>query len=158
MYVYACVCVYECVLCVIQNVSGLTAFLSDLARLLLSFLPGRAISSQLGVSHTARRLCACLHELDLSSCEELVDLRFVSSLVRLRNLDLSYCRRLSNVSSLSRLISLISLNLCVCNQLSNVSPLSSLASLTSLIMSGCSQLSDVSPLSSLTSLTSLNLS
>ena len=49
--------------------SGLTALPSDLARLLLSFLPGRAIPSLLGVRHTARWLCTCLHELDLSSCD-----------------------------------------------------------------------------------------
>ena len=60
---------------------GLVALPSALVRLLLSFLPGRAIPSLLGVSHTARRLCACLHELDLSSCEKLDDVRFVSSLV-----------------------------------------------------------------------------
>ena len=48
---------------------GLVALPSALAHLLLSFLSGRAIPSLLGVSHTARRLCACLHELNLSSCE-----------------------------------------------------------------------------------------
>ena len=47
---------------------------SVLARLLLSFLPGRAIPSLLGVSHTARQLCAGMHELDLSGCEELDDI------------------------------------------------------------------------------------
>jgi hypothetical protein len=52
----------------------LTALPSALARLLLSFLPGRAIPSLLGVSHTARRLCAYLYELNLSSCNELVPL------------------------------------------------------------------------------------
>ena len=66
------VCVRMCVcgVCVsTKNLSGLTVLPSDLARLLLSFLPGRAIPSLLRVSHTVRRLCACLHELDLSSVE-----------------------------------------------------------------------------------------
>ena len=40
-----------------QNVSGLTALLSDLARLLLSFLPGRAISSQLCEPHGTMAVC-----------------------------------------------------------------------------------------------------
>jgi len=110
---------------------------SALARLLLSFLPGRAIPNLLGVSHTARRLCACLHELDLSSCEELGNMRFVSSLVRLRTLDLSNCSE----------------------QLVDLSPLSSLTSLTSLnLHHRCGQQSNVSILSTLTSLASLNLS
>ena len=74
-----------------QLETGLVALPSVLARLLLSFLPGRIIPNLLGVSHTARRLCACLHDLDLSSCEELDDVRFLSSLVSLRNLDLSGC-------------------------------------------------------------------
>ena len=80
---------------------------SDLTRIMLSFLPGRAIPSLLSVSHTARQLCACLHELQLSSCEELVDMTFVSSLVRLRTLDLSDCSvQLVDVSPLSLLTSL----------------------------------------------------
>ena len=76
------------------------------------------------------RLCACLLELELSSCEELDDVGFVSSLVRLRTLDLSDCSE----------------------QLVDVSPLSSLTSLNALYL-GCdvyghySQLVDVSPLS-----------
>ena len=76
---------------VTQAQPGLVVLPSALARLLLSFLPGRVIPSLLGVSHTVRRLCACLYELDMSSCEELDDMRFVSSLVRLRSLDLSTC-------------------------------------------------------------------
>ena len=140
-----------------QAPPGLVALPSALARLLLSFLPGRAIPSLLGVSHTARRLCACLHKLNLSWCEKLDDVRFVSSLVKLRTLYLSCCRRLSDATPLSSLTSLTSLNLRLCYQLSDVSPLSSLTSMTSLDLSECGQLSDVSPLSSLTSLTSLNL-
>ena len=138
---------------------------SALARLLLSFLPGRAIPSLLGVSHTARRLCACLHELDLSSCEELDDVRFVSSLVRLRTLDLSDCsEQLVDVSPLSSLTSLNALYLGLqCDvdrygQLADVSPLSSLVALETLHLVGCEQLIDVSPLSTLTSLTSLDMS
>ena len=119
------------------------------------FICCRAIPSLLGVSHTARWLCACLYNLDLSSCEELDNARFVSSLVRLRTLDLSYCRRLSNVSPLSFLTSLTNLKLSWTK--SDVTPLSSLTSLTSLDLRESRQLSDVSPLSSLTSLTSLNL-
>jgi hypothetical protein len=110
----------------------LTALPSDLARLLLSFLPGRDIPNMLSVSHTARRLCACLHELDLSRSRELNGVRFLSSLVRLRTLDLSYCCRLNNVSPLSSLTYLTSLNLGRCGQLNDVSPLSALTSLTSL--------------------------
>ena len=56
-----------------QAQASLVALPTTLARLLLSFLPGRAIPSLLGVSHMTRRLCACLRELDLSSCEEGVD-------------------------------------------------------------------------------------
>ena len=159
---------------------------SVLEHLLLSFLPGRAIPSLLGVSHTARRLCACLHELDLSGCEELDDMRFASSLVKLWTLDLSDCSerlvdvsplssltslhmlylgcgdnvgqytQLVDVMPLSSLVALKTVHLVGCG-LIDVSPLSTLISLTSLDMSWCHQLSNVSPLSSLTSLTSLNL-
>ena len=143
---------------------GLTAMPSDLARLLLTFLPGRAIPSLLGVSHTTRRLCVCLHELDMSSCDKLDDVRFVSSLVRLRTLDLSDCsEQLVDVSPLSSLTLLNTLYLgCVhkdhYSQLTDVSPLSALVALETLHLVGCEQLIDVSPLSTLTSLISLNLS
>ena len=164
--------------------TGLVALPSALARLLLSFLPGRSIPSLLGVSHRARRLCAGLHELNLSSCEKLDDVRFISSLMRLRTLDLSGCSKqlvdvspllsltsltalyldfthrdyrgsqLTDVSSLSALLALETLHLVGCGRLVDVSPLSTLASLTTLNLRRCSQLSNVSPLSSLTSLTS----
>ena len=85
---------------------------SVLARLLLRFLPGQAIPSLLSVSHTARRLCACLHDLDLSSCEELDEVKFLSSLVSLRTLDLLDCsEQIVDVSPLSSLISLKALHL-----------------------------------------------
>ena len=170
-----------------QAQSGLTALPSALARLLLSFLPGRAIPSLLGVSHTARRLCAYLYELNLSSCKELDDVRFVSSLVGLRTLDLTNCSgqlvdvsplssltllntlyigfvhedhysQLADVSPLSALVALETLHLVGCEQLIDVSPLSTLTSLASLDMSRCGQLRNVSPLSTLTSLSSLHLS
>ena len=172
---------------VAQAQAGLVALPSALARLLLSFLPGRAIPSLLGVSHTARRLCACLHKLDLSSYEKLDDVRFVSSLVELRTLNLSDCSeqlvdvspsssltllntlylgcvhedhysQLADVSPLSALVALETLHLVGCEQLIDVSPLSTLTSLASLDMSRCGQLRNVSPLSTLTSLISLNLS
>ena len=57
-----------------QAHAGLVALPSALARLLLRFLPGRAIPSLLGVSHTARRLCAYLYELNMSSCRKMVGL------------------------------------------------------------------------------------
>ena len=72
-----------------QNETGLVALPSALVPLLLSFLPGRSIPSLLGMCHAARRLCAYIHELDLSSA-----VRFLSSLVRLRLLNLSECRQL----------------------------------------------------------------
>ena len=97
---------------------SLVALPSALACLLLSFLPGRAIPSLLGVSYTARWLCACMYEVDLSLCWEQNDVRFVSSLVRLRTLDLSYYFWLSSVAPLSPLTSLRSLNLCGCCYLS----------------------------------------
>ena len=157
---------------------------SALARLLLSFLPDRAIPSMLSVSHSARQLCACLYELDLSSCEKLTDVSFLSSLVRLRTLDLSECSyqlvdvspssltplnavyllnaffrrsQLADVSPLSGFVALETLRLVGCVRLIDVSPLSSLTSLTSLNLSWCYLLSDVSALSSLTSLTTLDL-
>ena len=168
------------------GLTGLVALPSALARLQLSFLPDRAIPSLLGVSHTARRLCACQHELDVSSCEELDDVRFISSLMRLRTLDLRDCNaqlvyvsplspltslnalgciddvgyhsQLVDVSPLSSLVALETLHLVGCVQLSDVSHLTTLTSLTSLNLRFCHQLSDVSPLSALTSLTSLDLS
>ena len=89
---------------VAQAQPGLVALPFALAPLLLSFLSGRAILSLLGVSHTSRQLCTCLHKLDLSSCEELDDVSFVLSLVRLRTLDLSDCsEQLVDVSPLSSL-------------------------------------------------------
>ena len=113
---------------VAQAQPGLVALPFALAPLLLSFLSGRAILSLLGVSHTSRQLCTCLHKLDLSSCEELDDVSFVLSLVRLRTLDLSDCSE----------------------QLVDVSPLSSLTLLNALYL-GCKhsfchrQLADVYP-------------
>ena len=84
--------------------AGLVTLPSALARLLGSFLPGRAIPSMLGVSHTARWLCACLHEVDISSCRELDDVKFVSTMVRLRTLDLRDCsEQFVDVSPLSSL-------------------------------------------------------
>ena len=62
--------------------AGLVTLPFALARLLGCFLPGRAIPSMLGVSHTARWLCACLHEVDISSCRVLDDVKFVSTMVR----------------------------------------------------------------------------
>jgi len=50
---------------------------STLARLLLSFLPGQAIPNLLGVSHAARWLCACLHDLDMSLCRDFDDFEFL---------------------------------------------------------------------------------
>ena len=126
---------------------------------MLSFLPGPAIPNMLGVSHTTRRLCACLHELDLSSCRKLEDVRFVSSLVSLRTLDLSDCSdQLVDVSPLSSVISLTSLKLHNCRKLNNLAPLSTLTSLTNLHLRCCGELCDVSLLLTLTSLTNLDLS
>ena len=124
-----------------QALPGLVVLPSTLARLLLSFLPGRAIPSLLGVSHTARRLCACLYDLVLSSCKELDDVRFVSSLVRLRTLDLSGCSvQLVDVSPLSLLTSLNALYLGVdddqYSQLVDVSPFSALVALETLHVVG----------------------
>ena len=133
----------------VQAQTGLTALPSALARLLLSFLLGRAIPSLLGVSRTARRLCACLYELNLSSCEELDDVRFVSSLVRLRTLDLSKCsEQFVDVSPLSSLTSLDALYLGRSQDMWNQSirvvnvsrsPLSSLVALETLYLVGCEQ-------------------
>ena len=127
---------------VVHAPPGLVALPSTLARLLLSFFPCQAIPSLLGVSHTAQRLCACLHELDLSSCEELDDVKFVSSLVRLRTLNLSGCSE----------------------QLVDVSPLSSLTSLNALYLDFTRRdwrhrghLADVLPLSALVALETLHL-
>ena len=137
-----------------QAQTGLTALPSDLVRLMLSFLNGRAIPSLLSVSHTARWLCACVYELNLPPCVDNV--RFLSAFISLASLDLSWCQ-LSDVSPLFSLASLTLLNLRGCAQLSDVSPLSSLTSLAYLNLSWCDQLIDVSPLSSLISLTSLDL-
>lgn len=142
----------------------MSALPSDIAHMLLSFLPGRSIPSLLGVSHTAQRLCTCLHELDLSSCEKLDDARFVSSLVRLRSLDLSDCsEQLDDVTPLSSLISLNCLSLgkrndvvFLVSQLVDLSPLSSLVALKTLHLVRCGKVSDLLPLSTLTSLTSLD--
>ena len=134
------------------------------------FICCRAIPSLLGVSHTARRLCVCLHNLNMSSCRELTDVRFISLLVRLRILDLRVCNeQLVDVSPLSSLTSLTALYLSCSEdggqrQLVDVSFVSFLTSLASLNMPyrieeldlvGCEKLIDVSPLSSLTSLASL---
>ena len=101
---------------IVQAQAGLVVLPSVLARLLLSFLPGRAIPSLLSVSHTARQLCACLYELNLSLSRELDDVGFVSSLVRLRTLNLLDCSaQLVDVSPLSSLPSLKALYLgCGC--------------------------------------------
>ena len=93
-----------------QAQPGLVTWTSDLARLLMSFLPGRAIPSLLGGSHTARRLCAYLYELDLSSCKEGDNgVRTLSSLRSLQQLDLSSCgisddgvRALSSLTTLQQ--------------------------------------------------------
>ena len=119
-----------------------------LARLLLSFLPGRAIPSLLGVSHTARRLCACLHELDLSSCKELDDVQCISSLVRLRTLDLSGCIAPSSLTPMQEFFSRRGPWAAVPirrGQLADVSPLSSLLALETLHLVGCEQLAGPSP-------------
>ena len=97
---------------VAQSQAGLAALPSDLARLLLSFLHGRSIPSLLGVSQSARQMCVCIYGLDLSRCDKLDDVRFLSSLVRLRILDLSGCsKQLVDVSPLSSLTSLTTLYL-----------------------------------------------
>ena len=112
---------------------------SALARLLLSFLPGRVIPSLLGVSHTARRLCACLHELSLlSGCGQLSDASPLSNLILLTNLDLDWCAELDDVRFVSSLVRLRALNLMDCSgQLVDVSPLALLTSLNTLHL-GCS--------------------
>ena len=120
----------------------------------------------LSVSHTARRLCVCLHKLDMSLCQELDNVRFVSSLVRLRTLDLSDCsEQLVDVSPLSSLTSLTALYLNFTRSgvrrrghLADVSPLSVLVTLQTLHLAGCEQLNVLSPLSTLTSLISLDMS
>jgi len=95
-----------------------------------------------------------LTSLNLSNCENLVDISPLAGLVSLINLDLSLCENLHNIS-LSGLGSLTSLDLRRCKNLYNIS-LSGLGSLTSLNLNECKNLHNIS-LSGLSSLTSLDL-
>ena len=80
--------------------------------------------------------------MDLSACEELDDVSFLSSLVRMRTLELSECSaQLVDVSPLSSLTSLTTLHLRYAyarkGQLVDISPLSALVALETLHLIRC---------------------
>ncbi len=96
-------------------------------------------------------------ELNVSWCEDLVDLSPLSCLHTLQNLDLTGCRQLSDLSPLAGLQTLQILDLSGCEQLSGLSPLAGLHNLQDVSLYRNLLLSDLSPLSGLQKLQSLDL-
>ena len=78
--------------------------------------------------------------LDLSSCDELVDVSALGTLTALQELDLSVCRQLVDVSAWGMLTALRTLDLSRCRQVVDVSALRTLTALQELDLSGCWQL------------------
>lgn len=98
-----------------------------------------------------------LTSLDLNHCEQISDLKPISSLKRLISLNLTGCRSISDLSPLSNLTQLTTLNLSSCKRITDLSPLSNLTQLTSLNLFSCERITDLSPLTGLTQLKTLTL-
>lgn len=98
-----------------------------------------------------------LHTLNLSDCDNLIDISPLSNITQLQNLNLCDCYSLVNISPLSNITELHTLNLCGCFLLQDISPLSSLTHLCTLDLSWCKSLKDISPLSNIPKLHTLNL-